>query len=526
MNAAQILLVEDDRELRAVIQRGLEEEGFNVSGAGSGAEAMEQISADAPDALVIDIGLPDADGRDLCQAVRARGIQAPVLFLTARDALADRLAGFGAGGDDYLTKPFSLAELCARLRAVLNRAGVDGTVNAAGLSLDPTTLEGLVRGAQRPAHANRVPPARRAGRATRAGGQPPRARARRLAGGGSCARQHDRRLPRAPASQAANARRGAGDHDGARRRLPLAMRLRRLSLRSRLTAGALAGAAIALTVLIAAFNLVLDARLRTDADNVLRERAVTVLRGLGTVDGRLSVIEAPDVGAVDAQTWIFAGERTLEQPALLDPRNQQAVLMLIRARTGFRTVDSTDTRLLAVPARQAARRLGTVVVGASVAPYESTASAALLGSVILGVILIAAIAALSRWLISRARRPVARMTAEAADWGERDLSRRFVAGEPHDELSGSRVGVRRASRPPGPEPTARAAPHGRGLSRAAHAPCQDPRRGGALERPRAQPAGVPRVTAARQAPCAEPSTRAGDAARLRSGWRGRADARQ
>jgi two-component system response regulator MprA len=141
MSAAQILLVEDDRELRAVIQRGLEEEGFDVSGAGTGAEAMELISADRPDALVIDIGLPDADGRDLCQAVRARGIQAPVLFLTARDALADRLAGFGAGGDDYLTKPFSLAELSARLRAVLNRAGVDGTVNAAGLSLDPTKLE-------------------------------------------------------------------------------------------------------------------------------------------------------------------------------------------------------------------------------------------------------------------------------------------------------------------------------------------------------------------------------------------------
>jgi two-component system OmpR family response regulator len=141
MSVARILLVEDDGELRAVIRRALEEEGFAVSGAGSGAQAMQRISADAPDALVIDVGLPDADGRDLCQAVRARGIQAPVLFLTARDTLADRLAGFGAGGDDYLTKPFSLAELTARLRAVLNRAGVDGTVNAAGMSLDPTSLE-------------------------------------------------------------------------------------------------------------------------------------------------------------------------------------------------------------------------------------------------------------------------------------------------------------------------------------------------------------------------------------------------
>jgi len=141
MSVALILLVEDDQELREVVGRALQEEGFAVSGAGTGAEAMARISAQPPDALVIDVGLPDADGRDLCRALRAQGIQAPVLFLTARDALTDRLEGFGAGGDDYLTKPFSLAELTARLRAVLNRIGVDGTVNAAGMSLDPTTHE-------------------------------------------------------------------------------------------------------------------------------------------------------------------------------------------------------------------------------------------------------------------------------------------------------------------------------------------------------------------------------------------------
>jgi two-component system, OmpR family, response regulator len=140
MAMAEILLVEDDAELRAVVRRALEEEGFSVSCSGTGAEAMRRVAEASPDALVIDVGLPDADGRDLCQALRAQGIQSPVLFLTARDALADRLAGFGAGGDDYLTKPFALAELTARLRAVLNRAGVDGTVNSSGLTLDPTNL--------------------------------------------------------------------------------------------------------------------------------------------------------------------------------------------------------------------------------------------------------------------------------------------------------------------------------------------------------------------------------------------------
>lgn len=211
---------------------------------------------------------------------------------------------------------------------------------------------------------------------------------------------------------------------------------RRFSLRTRLTLGAVAAAAIALAVLISAFNIVLDARLRSDADNVLRERATTVLRGLGTVNGRLSVAEAPDAGAVDTQTWIFAGARALEQPARLDARDQVAVRALARARLGFTTVDATDTRLLATPVRSGFRQLGTVVVAASVSPYESTASWALLGSVILGVLMLAASVALSRWLISHALRPVAEITGRATAWGELDLGRRFFAGEPHDELTG------------------------------------------------------------------------------------------
>lgn len=141
MSARLILLVEDDHELRALIKRGLEEEGFAVTGARTGAEAMQRARDQTPDAFVIDIGLPDADGRDLCQALRAQGINSPVLFLTARDALSDRLAGFSAGGDDYITKPFALSELIARLRAVLSRTGSDSVITSIGLRLDPTTFE-------------------------------------------------------------------------------------------------------------------------------------------------------------------------------------------------------------------------------------------------------------------------------------------------------------------------------------------------------------------------------------------------
>jgi DNA-binding response OmpR family regulator len=123
MPGPRILVLEDDLELRDLLSRGLEEEGFDVVGASTGGEAMARVRERSVDALIIDIGLPDADGRDVCQALRAAGVQAPVLFLTARDAVSDRLSGFSAGGDDYVTKPFHLAEVSARMRALEVRYG-------------------------------------------------------------------------------------------------------------------------------------------------------------------------------------------------------------------------------------------------------------------------------------------------------------------------------------------------------------------------------------------------------------------
>jgi two-component system OmpR family response regulator len=134
-----VVIVEDDLELRATLVRGLSEEGFAATGIRNGRELLELAVRQPPDLLVVDIGLPDSDGRDVCQALRAQGIQTPVLFLTARGALTDRISGFSAGGDDYLTKPFAFAELVARLRALLRRAGQDLALEAGALRLDPVS---------------------------------------------------------------------------------------------------------------------------------------------------------------------------------------------------------------------------------------------------------------------------------------------------------------------------------------------------------------------------------------------------
>ena len=131
------MICEDDVDLLRLLVRGLRAEGFRVDGVVTGGGLLQAVGSQEPDALVVDVTLPDADGRDVCQALRARGVQIPVLFLTARDALPDRLAGFRAGGDDYVTKPFALAEVAERLRALLRRGGHDGVVVGCGLRLEP-----------------------------------------------------------------------------------------------------------------------------------------------------------------------------------------------------------------------------------------------------------------------------------------------------------------------------------------------------------------------------------------------------
>jgi two-component system, OmpR family, response regulator len=134
-------ICEDDDELRGILRQALEREGFAVRATSTGTEAVSVFADSPPDVLLLDVGLPDADGRDVCQALRARGVTSPVLFLTARDALTDRLSGFHAGGDDYLTKPFALSELLVRVQALVRRAPAapPPLSGAGGLALDPAS---------------------------------------------------------------------------------------------------------------------------------------------------------------------------------------------------------------------------------------------------------------------------------------------------------------------------------------------------------------------------------------------------
>jgi two-component system response regulator MprA len=134
---SRVLVVDDDRAVRESLRRSLEFNGYTVSLASDGAEALASIAGSLPDALVIDVMMPRLDGIETTRALRTAGNDIPILVLTARDSVGDRVEGLDAGADDYLTKPFALEELLARLRALLRRVQVPG--NADGL--DDEVLE-------------------------------------------------------------------------------------------------------------------------------------------------------------------------------------------------------------------------------------------------------------------------------------------------------------------------------------------------------------------------------------------------
>jgi len=142
-NGPRVLVVDDDPQLREALTRALELDGYQVTTASNGAKALDSLSNGRPDVMVLDVMMPYVGGLDVCRTLRERKDKLPILVLTARDEVGDRVAGLDAGADDYLTKPFALEELRARLRALLRRAAAEDTDEGeqlvyADLVLDPS----------------------------------------------------------------------------------------------------------------------------------------------------------------------------------------------------------------------------------------------------------------------------------------------------------------------------------------------------------------------------------------------------
>ncbi len=140
MAGDHLLIAEDDKGVREALERALRFEGYEISVASDGAQALELAARNAPDLYLLDVLMPHVDGLSVCRALRQRGDRTPILVLTARHEVADRVAGLDAGADDYLVKPFALDELLARVRALLRRSNpidADGPLAFADLVVDP-----------------------------------------------------------------------------------------------------------------------------------------------------------------------------------------------------------------------------------------------------------------------------------------------------------------------------------------------------------------------------------------------------
>ena len=208
------------------------------------------------------------------------------------------------------------------------------------------------------------------------------------------------------------------------------MRRPRLGVRARLLFAVVAAVALALTVSVAAFTVLLSHRLSASATSLARAQAQAALSSLDVRGGRLVV---PVSGARPAQVWVFSRGRQLEAPNV---PHELAVGARALAGGPERAANAGgQTRLYALPVVERGARYGTVVSAVSLDPYEDTERTAFFGASILALLLLGAVAVLSRWMLGRALEPVSRMTADAAAWSATDLDRRFGLGEPYDELT-------------------------------------------------------------------------------------------
>ena len=209
-----------------------------------------------------------------------------------------------------------------------------------------------------------------------------------------------------------------------------------MNLRNRVALATVGTLAVGLTIVGVALNVLLANRLMADADTVLRNRAGALVSTLDNSGSRLRVRDNGGDAVLDEQAWVFDAHGRLVEHPLIDEEYDDAATSLAHVRQRSTRAIGDRARLLAAPAVVDGERVGTVVVGVSLAPYERTEHLAALGTLVLCVFVVAAGALLARRAVGAALRPVADMTAQAADWSEHDLDRRFALGAPRDELTG------------------------------------------------------------------------------------------
>jgi two-component system, OmpR family, sensor kinase len=212
-------------------------------------------------------------------------------------------------------------------------------------------------------------------------------------------------------------------------------RLSPTGIRGRLLVATVLSVGAALVVLVIAFNLLFAVRLNANATDQAKARAQAELSVLTVSGGKLTIGEASDAAAGDQPVWVFSGSRAIEQPNAADATAGQTAAALAAAGREAADVPGKDIRLFALPVLDRGSRIGTVVAGASLAPYEDAQSDALVASFALAAVILALVAVITRWILGRALRPVASMTESAQAWSEHELDRRFAMGTPQDELT-------------------------------------------------------------------------------------------
>lgn len=207
------------------------------------------------------------------------------------------------------------------------------------------------------------------------------------------------------------------------------------TIRRRLTFSVVGATAVMLTLLVAGFNLALRSSLDADANRVIATRAAAVSDNVNPDTGRVNLGEGEEFDGEDGLVWIFAGGRQVKQPGDSDRLNGIASSLARAGEQGTAEDPSGQTRLYALPIERNDHKVGMVVVGASLEPYRETADRAAVASIVLAAVMLGLITVTTRLVVNRALRPVAEMTAEAANWSEHDLDQRFHPDQPGDELT-------------------------------------------------------------------------------------------